>query len=176
MHCLTVTLWGGIWEEFRQDVDVALSNLGLDAHFARFRDAIAASDAEEWRGAMWASRDILHALAVRLWRDPKPEYRRYAVNGNPLGVKANQPNNRLFAYLHCKGVTGNTRRYVEKEIELIGQSIRALSDLDNKAHDEASVDRQDALLAVVSTYTLLAQFVRRTDMRPVEDQDTCAAD
>jgi hypothetical protein len=51
--------------------------------------------------------------------------------------------------------------------------LHAVNDLDSKAHDADDVDLEDARLAVITTYTLLGQIVRRTDMEPVEDQSVC---
>ena len=119
---------------------------------------------------MWTCRDVLSRLSVQLWRDPGKTYRGTAEN---MRIDGSNYLNRLTAYLHCKGVTGHTRILVGAELDRLLSVLHAVNDLDNKAHHADNVDLEDARLAVITTYTLLGQFVRRTDMEPVEDQSIC---
>jgi hypothetical protein len=166
-----------IWERYRADVEPAIAQLGLEDHFLVIRDGIRSDNPEQWRAAMWACRSVLESLAATLWKDPNPTYPPITnERGQAISVAADKPINRLIAYLHCKGVTGTTRTYVASELDRLVTSLHGLHGLDSKAHSGAPVEREDAQLAVVGTYTMLSQFVRRTDLRPVTDQANCAAD
>jgi hypothetical protein len=165
------------WEAYRTDVEPALAQLGLEGHFRVIRDGILSGNSEQWRAAMWECRSVLESLAARLWRDPNPTYPPITnKGGQAMGVTSDKPINRLIAYLHCKGVSKTVRDYLKAELERIAASLHGLHGLDSKAHSGEPVEREDALLAVVSTYTMLSQFVRRTDLLPVTDQADCGAD
>jgi hypothetical protein len=160
----------GVWEGYRVDVESGLARLGLTEHFSAIRENVESDNPQKWRQAMWSCRDVLVALAAYLWRDSGKTYL-----GTDDGMVVDEQHyiNRLTAYLHCKGVTGNTRKLIEQELERIIAVLHSLNDLDSKAHSVTLVDREDARLAVVSTYTMLSQFVRRTDLEPVIDQSIC---
>ncbi len=85
----------------------------------------------------------------------------YRGTNDNMQVDASHYLNRLTAYLHCKGVTGHTRILIEAELDRLLAVLHAVNDLDSKAHDADDVDLEDARLAVIATYTLLGQFVRR---------------
>lgn len=157
-----------VWESYRADVDPALARLGLEDHFRVIREGIQSGNPEQWRAAMWGCRSVLEALATTLWQDQSPTYPPIVnKSGKAMSVTADKPINRLIAYLHYKGISATTRDFLEAELERIVASLHALYDLDSKAHSGKVVDREDALLAVVATYTALGQFARRTDLLPV---------
>ena len=156
-----------IWEGYRTRVEPVLSELGLENHFELIRDGLAATNPENWRTAMFGCRNVLVDLASYLWRDPKETYAPLAQDGEPFRVDESRYINRLAAYLHFKGVTGHSGKYLRSELERINSSIHALNELDSKGH--APVTREDARLAAMGTYVLLGEFVERTDMKPIED-------
>ena len=126
---------------------------------------------------MWQCRSVLESLAATLWQDPNPTYPPITnERGQAMIVTADKPINRLIAYLHCKGITKTARDYLEAELEQIAASLHGLHGLDSKAHSGEPVKREDALLAVVGTYTMLSQFVRRADLIPVTDKAECGLD
>lgn len=160
----------GIWEGYRTTVEATLSQLGFDRQFESIRDGIASDNPQSWRNAMWACRDVLRDLAAHLWRDSQKTYAALTgANGKPLVVDESKYVNRLLAYLHFKGETGGAGAYLKAEIERIVSSLHTLNDLDSKAHNP--VTKQDARLAAIGTYTILGEFIARTDMQPVESQN-----
>lgn len=156
-----------IWEGYRTRVEPVLSELGLENHFEAIRDGLAATNPENWRTAMFGCRNVLIDLASYLWRDPEKTYAPLAQDGEPFLVDESRYINRLAAYLHIKGVTGHSGKYLRSELERINSSIHALNELDSKGH--APVTREDVRLAAIGTYVLLGEFVERTDMKPIED-------
>jgi hypothetical protein len=163
-----------VWEQFREDTESGIGKLGLEDRFATIRDGIRSHNPEQWRAVMWACRSLLELLAASLWLDKREIYPSIQnEKGKPVSVTADKTVNRLMAYLHCKGVTGSTRQAIAAQFELLAGTIPGLYALESKAHSADQVDQNDAQLAVVLTYTLLAQFVRRADLMPVTDQGEC---
>jgi len=156
-----------IWEGYRATVEPALSELGFDKHLEAIREGMASDNPEQWRAAMFACRNVLVDLAAHLWRDKGDMYPPLDDPGRTFLVDESSYINRLAAYLHFKGVTGQSSKYLRSELERINSSLHALNELDSKGH--APVTRQDARLAAIGTYFLLGEFIQRTDMQPVED-------
>lgn len=157
---------GEIWHSYRTGVDQALAPLGLGGHLDAVRTGLKSDNPEQWRQAMWACRDLLRDLASHLWLDSRDTYPHLkGKDRKPIAVNADKYVNRLAAYLHQKGVTGTVGKYLRAELERIDSSIHALNDLYSAAHEP--VAREDARLAAVTVYTLLGEFVARTDMQPV---------
>jgi hypothetical protein len=157
---------GDIWRDFRNRVDEALARIGLQAHLEAIRTGLESDNPEQWRQAMWACRDLLRDLAAHLWQNSHKTYP-YLKNdkGAPIAITSDKYVNRLMAYLHQKGVTGTAGAYLRAELERINSSIQTLNKLYNEAHEPVTLD--DARLAAVTVYTLLGEFVARTDMQPV---------
>ncbi len=152
-----------VWQAYRLSVDEALTALGLGGHLQAINEGLASTEPQSWRQAMWTCRDVLHDLAVFLWRDSRKTYKHIpGEDGQPMKVTEDKYINRLAAYLHQKGVTGTTGAYLKAEIA----RLHALNDLDSKAHDSVTIE--EARLAVIATYVVLGELVARTDMQPVE--------
>jgi hypothetical protein len=162
-----------IWNELRISVEDSLPKMGIANNLAAIREGIESQNPERWRDAMYACRSALVALSGNLWKDPSKTYLGIPRDGSGMKVDETAYINRLLAYLHCKGITGHSFKYIEAELERITSSLHALVDLDSKAHSSTPVDREDALLAVIGTCTMLSQFVRRTDLEPVTNQAEC---
>lgn len=114
---------------------------------------------------MWSCRDVLHDLADYLWKDPRDTYDLLPGKDGNLSVTKDKYINRLSAYLHHKGTTGETRAYLRAEMKRICHSIDTLNTLDSKAHDVIKLS--DLRTAASGTYFLLGELVTRTDMQPI---------
>jgi len=157
---------GDVWRDYRTSVDQALARVGLQDHLEAIRTGLESDNPERWRQAMWACRDLLRDLAAHLWQDSRETYPHLKdKDGNPMSVKSDRYVNRLKAYFHQKGVTGTVGEYLRAELDRINSSIHTLNKLYSEAHE--AVSREDARLAAVTVYTLLGEFVARTDMQPV---------
>jgi hypothetical protein len=152
-----------VWQAYRLSVDEALTALGLGGHFQAINDGLASTEPQAWRQAMWTCRDVLHDLAVFLWRDSRKTYKHIpGEDGQPMKVTEDKYVNRLAAYLHQKGVTGTTGAYLRAELA----RLHALNDLHSTAHDSVTIDQ--SRLAVIATYVVLGELIARTDMQPIE--------
>lgn len=163
---------GDVWQAYRTSVDKALIDIGLGGHLETIRAGLNSDNPQDWRTAVWSCRDILHDLAAYLWRDPRETYQHLQGQGQggKLGVTDKNYVNRLGAYLHCKGTTGETGAYIRAEMERIYHSIDTLNDLDSKAH--STVTSSDVRIAAIGTYVILGEMVMRTDMKPVLNYDS----
>lgn len=156
---------GDVWRQFRAVVDEWLASVGFEGHVKLIGDGVLSDQPQAWRQAMWSCRDLLRDVAAHLWRHPGETYSHLTgTDGQPMKITPEKYLNRLAAYLHQKGVTGTTGSYLRAEIA----RLHALNDLDSVAHNKDAVTLEDARLAAISTYTLLGEFVLRTDMQPVE--------
>lgn len=156
---------GDVWRAHRSRVDQFATNAGLFGHIGLINQGLSSGEPQAWRQAMWSCRDLLRDLATHLWRDSRKTYRHLpGEDGQPMKVTPDKYINRLCAYLHQKGLTGSTGAYLRAELA----RLHALNDLDSVAHDRDAVTLEDARLAVIATYTVLGEFVQRTDMAPVQ--------
>jgi hypothetical protein len=158
-----------IWQSYRAVVDSKLEALGFKGHLDTIRNGLNSSNAQDWRTAMWSCRDILHDLATYLWQDSRETYECLPGKDGKLEVTPDKYVNRLGAYLHQKGVTGDTRAYITAEMERIYHSIKTLNELDSSAHNAVSLP--DVRTAAIGTYTILGELVTRTDMSPILKYD-----
>jgi hypothetical protein len=154
-----------VWEGCRSSVEPVIMKLHLSHSFEAIRDGVASDNAQDWRNAMWACRDILRDVAGHVWQDPRTTYSGIRVSDKPMVVDEKHYINRLAAYLHFKGETGTSGKYLRSELERINGSLHALNELDSEAH--SPVTRQDARLVAIGTYLLLGELIARTDMKPV---------
>lgn len=156
-----------VWQTYRTDVDSHLTKIGLGGHLDAIRTGLSSTNPPQWRTAMWSCRDLLHDLADYLWQDPRKTYDALPGKEGKLKVTKNNYINRLFAYLHYKGTTGEIGSYLRSEMERISHSIDTLNDLDSKAHDVIGI--RDVRTAAIGTYIIIGELVNRTDMEPVKD-------
>ena len=159
-----------IWQGYRAKVDEHLMSIGFGGHLDTIRTGLSSNNPQDWRAVMWSCRDVLCDMAAYLWQDPRETYEYLPSKGKDgkLGVTQKEYVNRLCAYLHQKGTTGNTGAYLRAEIERIVSSIKTLSDLDNKAHNDV-ITFDDARTAAIGTYIILGELVTRTDMKPITE-------
>jgi hypothetical protein len=158
----------GIWEGYRTKVDEKLTSIGFGGHIDAIRTGLNSDNSQDWKTAMWSCRDVLRDVASYLWQDPRETYAHLKGKGKGGKLRVTQGDyvNRLGAYLHQKGITGETRAYLRDEMERIYNSIQTLNDLDNKAHGE--ITQHDARTAAIGTYIILGELATRTDMQPVK--------
>lgn len=156
-----------VWQAYRARVEESLVPIGFAEHLDTVRNGLNSQNPQYWRAAMWSCRDILHDLAVYLWRDQRETYEHLPGQGKggKLRVTESDYVNRLGAYLHQKGVVGKMGAYLRAEMERIYHSISTLNELDSKAHSEVTLF--DVRTAAIGTYTILGEIVTRTDMKPV---------
>jgi len=156
-----------IWQSYRTVVDSKLAAPGFGGHLDTIRKGLNSNNPQDWRTAMWSCRDILHDLASYLWQDSRETYECLPGRGKDGKLEVTQGKyvNRLGAYLHQKGVTGDTRAYIQAEMERIYHSIKTLNELDSGAHSAVSLP--DVRTAAIGTYVILGELVTRTDMNPV---------
>lgn len=154
-----------IWQANRSAVDQFLATIGLTGHLGAIQDGLISKEPQQWREAMWSSRDLLHDLAAYLWRDARKTYRHLSdEDGKPIEVTDNKYINRLMAYMYQKGVTGTSGAYLRSE----WVRLRSLNAFASSAHDLGAVSFEDAQLVFFSVYSLLSELVKRTDVKPVE--------
>jgi hypothetical protein len=154
-----------IWQDHRARVDHFLANISLTGHVAAITHGLGSTEPQEWRQAMWSTRDLLHDVAGYLWRDKRKTYKHLLDDeGKPIEVTADKFVNSLMAYMHQKGITGT----LGAELRADWARLRGLNSLASSAHDKAAVTLEDAKLTFFATYLLLGELVQRSDCKPVE--------
>ncbi len=156
-----------IWEGYRLQVDAAIGALGLANHLETIQRGIQTDNPAAWRASALARRNLLHDVANHLWQDPREGYEHLKGNGprGKLRVTSESFANRLSAYLHQKGLTGNQGKFLRDELERLATSIRSLVAEQSGGH--RPVSREDARLVALATYFILGALVTKTDMVPV---------
>ena len=156
-----------IWQGYRTKVDEHLMSIGFGGHLDTIRTGLNSNNPQDWRAVMWSCRDFLCDMAAYLWQDPRETYEYLQGKGKDGKLRVTQKEyvNRLGAYLHQKGTTGETGVYLRAEMERIYNSIQTLNELDNKAHGVITLD--DARTAAIGTYIILGELATRTDMKPI---------
>ncbi|MFQ5872856.1 MAG: hypothetical protein ACE5JL_03520 [Dehalococcoidia bacterium] len=168
----SVLRFGSLIERFWRDYQAVtygkLSNLNLRGHLEAIQQNISATQPEAWRQAAFGCRNLLHDLANCLWKDPRQTYVRLKGQGpgGKLQVSPDKPKNRLAAYLHQKGISGEAGTLLRRELERVWESLDALHDLASKGH--GPITFEDVRTVVVSLFVLLGELVHRTDLEPVE--------
>lgn len=159
-----------VWDQERALIEPRIATLGLDAHFFAIERGLQSTNPEEWRNVLWKCRDMLHDLAARLWQDPRPTYKHLPgkTESGELAVTASDYVNRLGAYMHQKGLTGTLGHLVRAETDRIYGSISALNDMASSAHG-GQISLDDAQTVSITTYHLIAELIRRTDMEPITE-------
>ncbi|HUF53473.1 MAG TPA: hypothetical protein VMR52_06840 [Dehalococcoidia bacterium] len=153
---------GDILSDYRSRVESSLANLGLTAHFDAISNGMSSDNPQDWRQAMYGIRDILRDLANQLWLVEGETYPLlFNDQKKPIRVTQNEYVNRIWAYLHQKGVRGATGEYLRAEF----RRIHKLDDLASSA--KGGVTRDELQLAVVAMYAVIGEVVTRTDMLPV---------
>ena len=130
-----------IWQAYRAKVEENLVTIGFAERLDTIRNGLNSQNPQDWRAAMWSCRDVLHDLAAYLWCDQRETYE-YLLGqgkGGKLRVTESDYVNRLGAYLHQKGVVGETGAYLRAEMERIYHSIGTLNELDSRAHSEVTL-------------------------------------
>lgn len=158
-----------IWQGYQTKVDEHLMSFGFGGHLDTIRAGLNSRNPQDWRAAMWSCRDVLHDMAAHLWQDPRETYEYLLGKGKDGKLRVTQSDyvNRLGAYLHQKGITGESGAYIRAEMERIYYSIQTLNELDNKAHD--TITLSDARIAAIGTYIILGELATRTDMKPITE-------
>ena len=155
-----------IWQSYKEEVDEKLVEIGLNNHLDTIQKGLSSENPQDWRASMWSCRDILHDLANYLWQDTREIYEHLPGSEGKLKVTKDKYVNRLGAYLHQKGITGELRSYLSYEMERIYDSIDHLNDLDSTAHD--IINLSEVQTAAIGTYIILGELCKRTDMKPIE--------
>jgi len=158
----------GLWEQYRSAVETKLTSLGFSNHLREIEEGIMSGNPESWRSTLYECRSLLADVAEYLWHDPRPTYEHLPGRGpgNKLEVTNENFANRLSAYLHQKGLTGSSGKFIRDEVERLATSIRSLIGYQSTAH--APVQKQDALTVALATYFILGELVLKTDMNPIE--------
>ena len=156
-----------VWQAYRTVVDAKLTEIGIGGHLDTVRAGLNSSNPQDWRAAMWSCRDILHDLASYLWQDPRETYVCLPGQGKggKLEVTQDKYVNRLGAYLHQKGISGEIGAYIRTEMERVYNSIKTLNELDSKAHNVITLPI--VRTAAISTYVILGELATHTDLKPV---------
>lgn len=156
-----------IWEGYRLQIDAALGALGLADHLESIQAGLQSDTPAARRTAALGCRNLLHDVANHLWQDPRETYEQLKGNGpgGKLRVTSESFANRLSAYLHQKGLTGDQGKFLRDELERLAVSIRSLVAEQSGGH--GSVSREDARLVALATYFILGALVTKTDMVPI---------
>lgn len=155
-----------IWHQYRAEVDEFLGRMDLSGHVSAITEGLGSDEPQRWRQAMWSSRDLLHDVADRLWKDPRKTYLHLTDDeGAPIEVTSDKFVNRLMAYSHQKGITSTPGDALRTQ----WARLRSLNSLASSAHEETAVTHEDASLTFFAIYMLLGELVLRTDCQPVED-------
>lgn len=167
---------GDIWARYRRDVDAAMAELNLSAHLASIESGLISENTEDWRSAAFECRNLLNDLANHLWRDPRPRYEHLqgATDEGTLDVTQGKFGNRLAAYIHQKGVSGTRGRFVREEAHRLAASIQSLIPFQSEAHEPISLS--DAQSIAISTYILVGEIAKRTDLTTIDEYGEPAVD
>ena len=157
-----------IWENRRSKIEELLQPLGFTNHLVEINNGLNTSNPESWRSAVFECRSLLSDLANYLWRDPRPIYEYLPGKGDDgkLSVSKKEFSNRISAYIHQKGLTKSTGKFIRDECERLSISIRSLIAVQSKAHGQIGKDQADSI--ALATYLLVGEILLRTDMRPIE--------
>lgn len=158
-----------IWYEYRSNVEAKLIELGFHHHLNEIHNGLLEDNPEAWRSAVYECRSLLSDVANYLWRDQRSTYDHLpggSSKGN-LSVTEDKFANRIYAYLHQKGISGKQRKFMREEITRLAGSIRSLIGYQSKAHQP--IQKEDARTIALSTYFLLGELVLKTDMKPIEE-------
>lgn len=156
-----------VWQAYRTIVDAKLTEIGVGKHLDTVRAGLNSNNPQDWRAAMWSCRDILRDLASYLWQDSRETYVCLPGQGKDGKLEVTQSKyvNRLGAYIHQKGISGETGAYIRAEMERVYHSIKTLNELDSKAHDVVTLPI--VRIAAIGTYVILGELSTHTDMNPV---------
>jgi hypothetical protein len=159
-----------IWSDYRTAVDAAIRSLGFTQHLEAIEVGIQSDSAEQWRMAVYECRSLLDDLSRLLWQDERKTYDPIRVENKPLQVDRTRSDrfvNRLSAYLHQKSVREENRKFLQRQLELLHQSISALAAWQGDAH--RGLSREDARSVALSTYFIVGEIAIKTDMQPVTE-------
>ena len=157
-----------IWADRRAKLDAILHPLGFTNHLTEIEKGLNSPNPESWRSAVFECRSLLSDLADHLWRDPRPTYGHLLGRGadGKLSVTQQEFSNRISAYLHQRGLTKSSGRFIRNESERLSTSIRSLIEYQSKAHNP--IGRDDAVSIALATYFLIGEILLKTDMHPIE--------
>ncbi len=159
-----------VWVAYRSRVDNWLHAVGKTEHLDAIQTGLASDNAEMWRQAMYASRDLITDVANYLWKDPRDVYDYLDSSDDKtrkLQVTQGKVKNRLLAYLHQKLPWKATKtKHLKNEAQRLADSLRTLYDVQSTAH--APVEKAQALSVAINTYVLLGELIVSTDMQPIE--------
>ncbi|MBI4496933.1 MAG: hypothetical protein HY689_03415 [Chloroflexi bacterium] len=152
---------------YRAAVDDKLSAMGLGQSLNAISSNLKSTEPLSWQLAVLGCRALLQKVADVLWRDPRPIYDelRGQGPGGKLQVTQDKYKNRLMAYLHQKGARTSGEDFLSRQLNRLADSVDDLIDLQSKA--KAEIAYRDAVLAVVTTYSVLGELCIRTNMQPV---------
>jgi len=158
---------GGIWQKYRQEVDVKMAGLNLTGHLTTIEKGLLSVNSEDWRTSAFECRNLINDLANYLWRDERIRYEHLPGNTieGTLDVSQGKFGNRIAAYIHQKGISGTRGRFIRVEAERLSSSIFALIPFQSEAHEPISL--QDAQSIAIATYILVGEVIRRTDLEPI---------
>lgn len=158
---------GDLWTRYRTSVDAALQKLGMTEHLSAIQKGLRSNNSEEWRLSASECRNLLNDVANYLWKDPRTtyEYLPGKGDGGKLEVNQNKFNNRLSAYLHQKSITGTRGHFLRAELERLADSIKALINFQNEAHNPMRIE--DVRSVAIATYVLIGEIAIKTDLEPV---------
>ena len=156
-----------IWQDYRREVDAVLQRINLTQHWNAIQSGLLGENPEGWRNAVFGCRNLLADVAVHVWRDGRKTYPHLKdPDGKPIDVTSEKFANRLAAYLHQKGLTGTSGKFLRDEVERLAPSIRSLIGYQSEAHQP--IERGRARSIALGTYMILGELAMRTDMEPIE--------
>ncbi len=164
-------LVGDLFDEYRNVVEGAMAKLGIAESLDAIEHNLRLGTPESSKLAIHGCRNLLIALADRLWQVPglrvHPSLTTY--DGQPLQLDANQVKARLRAYLHERSLELATRRgptVIAGQLERLADAVDQLYNLSSdQAKNEATLD--EAKAATLHTYFLVAEIARLTDLEIV---------
>lgn len=162
-----------VWQGYRRQVDRVLAQLGFTEHLEAIHTGLQSGNPQGWRNAVFGCRNVLTDAAAYLWQDKRKTYSHLNnAEGRAIKVTAEKFANRLGAYLHQKGLTGTSGKFMRDEVERLAGSIRSLVAYQSEAH--APIAEHAARSIAVATYVILGELATRTDMRPITKYGTPA--
>lgn len=83
-----------------------------------------------------------------------------------LSVTKKEFSNRISAYLHQKGFSKSSGKFLREECDRLTISIKSLIELQNRAHSK--IGKEEAESIALATYLLIGEILIKTDLLPVE--------
>lgn len=162
-----------VWQGYRREVDGVLARVGFTDHLEAIHAGLQSGNPQGWRNSVFGCRNLMTDVAAYLWQDKRKSYTHLTnAEGHPIDVTVEKFANRLGAYVHQRGLTGTSGKFMRDEIERLAASIRSLAAFQSEAH--APITEHAARSIAVATYVILGDLATRTDMQPITKYGTPA--